>query len=83
MLGALTLLSDKIQDEQALDLLSMAEASMDRATEVINFALGDAANNKSGAEQFKVATDLRHLGKSLSKLFMATQRRRGLRCRLL
>ena len=61
----------------------MAEASMDRATEVINFALGDAANNKSGAEQFKVATDLRHLGKSLSKLFMATATEKGLRCRLL
>ena len=76
--SALTLLSDKIQDEQALDLLSMAEASMDRATEVINFALGDAANNKSGAEQFKVATDLRHLGKSLSKLFMATATEKGL-----
>ena len=51
---------------------------MDRATEVINFALGDAANNKSGAEQFKVATDLRHLGQSLSKLFMATATEKGL-----
>ncbi len=76
--SALTLLSDKIKDEQALDLLSMAEASMDRATEVINFALGDAANEESRAEQFKVATDLRHLGKSLRKLFLATATEKGL-----
>lgn len=76
--SALTLLSDKIKDKQALDLLSMAEASMDRATEVINFALGDAANEESRAEQFKVATDLRHLGKSLRKLFLATATEKGL-----
>ena len=76
--SALTLLSDKIKDEEALDLLSMAEASMDRATEVINFALGDAANEESRAEQFKVATDLRHLGKSLRKLFLATATEKGL-----
>ena len=76
--SALTLLSDNIKDEQALDLLSMAEASMDRATEVINFALDDAANEESRAEQFKVATDLRHLGKSLRKLFSATATEKGL-----
>ena len=76
--SALTLLSDKIKDQQALDLLSMAEASMDRATEVINFALGDAANEESRAEQFKVATDLRHLSKSLRKLFLATATKKGL-----
>lgn len=76
--SALTLLSDKIKDQQALDLLSMAEASMDRATEVINFALGDAALEKSGAEQFKVATDLRRLGESLQKLFIATATEKGL-----
>ncbi len=76
--SALTLLSDKIEDQQALDLLSMAEASMDRATEVINFALGDAEKEGSRAEQFKVATDLRHLGKSLRKLFLATATEKGL-----
>ena len=76
--SALTLLSDKIRDEQALDLLSMAEASMDRATEVINFALGDAAKEESRAEQFKVASDLRHLAKSLRKLFSATATEKGL-----
>lgn len=76
--SALTLLSDKIEDQQALDLLSMAEASMDRATEVINFALGDAEKDGSRAEQFKVATDLRHLGKSLRKLFLATATEKGL-----
>jgi hypothetical protein len=42
---------------------------MDRATEVINFALGDAVNQDSRPEQFTVATDLRHLGKSLRKLY--------------
>ncbi|MEK9983479.1 MAG: ATP-binding protein [Opitutae bacterium] len=68
--SALTLLSDKIEDQQALDLLSMAEASMDRATEVIK--------EGSRAEQFKVATDLRHLGKSLRKLFLATATEKGL-----
>lgn len=76
--SALTLLSDKIEDQKALDLLSMAEASMDRATEVINFALGDAEKEGSRAEQFKVATDLRHLGKSLRKLFLATATEKGL-----
>ena len=76
--SALTLLSDKIKDKQALDLLSMAEASIDRATEVVNFALGDAANEESRAERFKVATDLRHLSKSLRKLFMATATKKGL-----
>ena len=76
--SALTLLSDRIKEPQARDLLSMAEASMDRATEVINFALGEAANKDSRTEQFKVATDLRHLGKSLRKLFMATATEKGL-----
>ncbi len=76
--SALTLLSDKIKEPQARDLLSMAEASMDRATEVINFALGEAANKDARTEQFKVATDLRHLGKSLRKLFLATATEKGL-----
>lgn len=76
--SALTLLSDKLKDQQTRDLLSMAEASIDRASEVINFALGDAANDESRAEQFKVATDLRHLGKSLRQLFIATSTEKGL-----
>ena len=76
--SALTLLSDKIEDQKALDLLSLAEASMDRATEVINFALGDAEKEGGSVEQFKVATDLRHLGKSLRKLFLATATEKGL-----
>lgn len=76
--SALTLLSDTVTEPQALDLLSMAEVSMDRATEVINFALGDAARKESGAEQLKVATDLRHLVKSLHKLFMATSKEKGI-----
>jgi CheY-like chemotaxis protein len=76
--SALTLLADKIRDPLTLDLLSMAEASMDRATEVINFALGDAVNQDSRPEQFTVATDLRHLGKSLRKLFLASATEKGL-----
>ena len=76
--SALTLLADKIRDPGTLDLLSMAEASMDRATEVINFALGDAATQDSRPEQFTVATDLRHLGKSLRKLFLASATEKGL-----
>ena len=76
--SALTLLSDRIKEPQARDLLSMAEASMDRATEVINFALGEAVDKDARTEQFKVATDLRHLGKSLRKLFMATAIEKGL-----
>ena len=76
--SALTLLADKIRDPGTLDLLSMAEASMDRATEVINFALGDAVTQDSRPEQFTVATDLRHLGKSLLKLFLASATEKGL-----
>lgn len=76
--SALTLLSDKIRDKQALHLLSMAEASMDRASEVINFALSDAASQDSRAEQIKVATDLRHLAGSVRKLFIATATEKGL-----
>lgn len=76
--SALTLLSDKINDKQALELLSIAEASMDRASEVINFALGDAANEESRADQFKVATDLRSLIQSVRKLLQATATEKGL-----
>lgn len=76
--SALTLLTDRVRDQQALHLLSMAEASMDRATEVINFALVDAASQEIRAEQCKVATDLRHLASSVHKLFMATATEKGL-----
>ena len=66
--SALTLLRDRVSDADALSLISMGDASVDRATEVINFALGEAAGRVTNNEALTVATDLRHLLRKVVKL---------------
>ena len=70
--SALTLLRDRVSDTDSLNLISMGDASVDRATEVINFALGEAAGQVTNNEALTVATDLRHLLRRVVKLFEAT-----------
>ena len=77
--SALTLLRDRVSDAESLNLISMGDASIDRATEVINFALGDAAGQVTNSETLTVATDLRHLLRKTVKLFEATALQKGLK----
>ena len=77
--SALTLLRDRVSDADALSLISMGDASVDRATEVINFALGEAAGQVTNNEALTVATDLRHLLRKVVKLFEATALQKGLK----
>ena len=76
--SALTLLRDRVSDGDSLNLISMGDASVDRATEVINFALGDAAGQVTDNEALTVATDVRHLLRKVVKLFEATALQKGL-----
>ena len=77
--SALTLLRDRVSDTDSLNLISMGDASVDRATEVINFALGEAAGQVTNNEALTVATDLRHLLRKVVKLFEATALQKGLK----
>ena len=77
--SALTLLRDRVSDTDALNLISMGDASVDRATEVINFALGEAAGQVTNNEALTVATDLRHLLRKVVRLFEATAVQKGLK----
>jgi signal transduction histidine kinase/CheY-like chemotaxis protein/HPt (histidine-containing phosphotransfer) domain-containing protein len=77
--SALTLLRDRVSDADALNLISMGDASVDRATEVINFALGEAAGQVTNSETLTVATDIRHLLRKVVKLFEATALQKGLK----
>lgn len=77
--SALTLLRDRVTDADSLNLISMGDASVDRATEVINFALGDASGQITNNEALTVATDLRHLLRKVVKLFEATALQKGLK----
>ena len=70
--SALTLLRDRMDDTDSLNLLSLADASVDRATEVINFALGSASGDLVDSEALTVATDIRHLIHKVKQLFEAT-----------
>jgi signal transduction histidine kinase len=76
--SALTLLRDRVSDAESLNLISMGDASVDRATEVINFALGDAAGQVANNDALTVATDLRHLIRKVVKLFEAPALQKGL-----
>jgi signal transduction histidine kinase/CheY-like chemotaxis protein/HPt (histidine-containing phosphotransfer) domain-containing protein len=76
--SALTLLRDRVSDAESLNLISMGDASVDRATEVINFALGDAAGQVANNDSLTVATDLRHLIRKVVKLFEAPALQKGL-----
>ena len=76
--SALTLLRDRVSDAESLNLISMGDASVDRATEVINFALGDAAGQVANNDALTVATDLRHLIRKVVKLFEASALQKGL-----
>jgi signal transduction histidine kinase len=76
--SALTLLRDRVSDTDSLNLISMGDASVDRATEVINFALGEAAGQVTNNEALTVATDLRHLLRKVVKLFEASALQKGL-----
>lgn len=76
--SALTLLRDRVSDAESLNLISMGDASVDRATEVINFALGDAAGQVANNDSLTVATDLRHLIRKVVKLFEASALQKGL-----
>ena len=77
--SALTLLRDRLSDTDSLNLISMGDASVDRATEVINFALGEAAGQVTNNEALTVATDLRHLLRKVVKLFEATALQKNLK----
>lgn len=77
--SALTLLRDRVSDTDSLNLISMGDASVDRATEVINFALGEAAGQVTNNEALTVATDLHHLLRKVVKLFEATALQKGLK----
>ena len=77
--SALTLLRDRLSDTESLNLISMGDASVDRATEVINFALGEAAGQVTNNEALTVATDLRHLLRKVVKLFEATALQKNLK----
>lgn len=77
--SALTLLRDRVSDTDSLNLISMGDASVDRATEVINFALGEAAGQVTNNEALTVATDLRHLLRKVVKLFEATALQKSLK----
>ena len=76
--SALTLLRDRLDDPDALNLLSLADASVDRATEVINFALSNASGEAVDNESLTVATDIRQLVRKVKTLFEATALQKGL-----
>jgi signal transduction histidine kinase/CheY-like chemotaxis protein len=76
--SALTLLRDRLDNLDALNLLTLADASVDRATEVINFALSNASGEAVDNESLTVATDIRHLVRKVKTLFEATALQKGL-----
>ena len=76
--SALALLRDGLSDPKSRALITMADASVDRAIEVVNFALGDASGDMKDQDALAVAVDLRHLVAKVAKLFEAGALEKGL-----
>ena len=76
--SALTLLADLRLGEEASELISLAETSVERAVEVTSFALDSAASGFNDISGLATSVDLQHLISRTQHMFIPTARAKGI-----
>ena len=76
--SALTLLADLRLGEEASELISLAESSVERAVEVTSFALDSAASGSNDISGLATSVDLQHLTSRTQHMFIPTARAKGI-----
>ena len=76
--SALTLLADLRLGDEASELISLAESSVERAVEVTSFALDSAASGSNDISGLATSVDLQHLISRTQHMFIPTARAKGI-----
>ena len=76
--SALTLLADLRLGEEASELISLAESSVERAVEVTSFALDSAASGSNDISGLATSVDMQHMIRRAQHMFIPTARAKGI-----